>query len=440
MSTTIVSIGAWAGASESRGAARALLAFGSVPRAGVMPAAAAAAPAAPRPGAGSPAAGSSSAGLRRQTADLLPASRQKRAESACQDGYVVLSDVPASTEEAPRRSRWRSVWLVGRVVVFGALAYAAAQVVLSNSAELSGASSYLRHAGWGWIAVAAGAEALSYLNFALLQRVLLQAGGLRLGIGQLAALSLAGNAITNSLPGGGAFATVFAYRQFRRRGADEALTTWTIVAFTALTAVTLALLAVAGLLIAGEDGQVQGLWPLVAVLIAGPAIGVAILLRPGLLMVVVRRPVGWIDRLTSDHRDPKGAVERLIAKLETVTPRPRQWLFGLLFAGGNWMFDCGCLAASFMAVGAPVPWRGLLVAYGAAQVAANLPITPGGLGVVEGSLTVALVAFGGQTASTVAAVLLYRVISFWLVLPVGWSAWVGIHVNARRSDREVAAL
>ena len=62
---------------------------------------------------------------------------------------------------------------------------------------------------------------------------------------------------------------------------------------------------------------------------------------------------------------------------------------------GNWVADCGCLALSFLAVGARVPWRGLLLAYGAGQLATILPITPGGLGVVEGSLTVALVTFGG---------------------------------------------
>jgi uncharacterized protein (TIRG00374 family) len=87
---------------------------------------------------------------------------------------------------------------------------------------------------------------------------------------------------------------------------------------------------------------------------------------------------------------------------------------------------------AFTAVGAAVPWRGLLVAYGAAQVAANLPITPGGLGVVEGSLTVALVAYGGSTAATVAAVVLYRILSFWIPVPLGWASWGGLHVQGRR--------
>jgi hypothetical protein len=65
-------------------------------------------------------------------------------------------------------------------------------------------------------------------------------------------------------------------------------------------------------------------------------------------------------------------------------------------------------------------------------VATNLPITPGGLGVVEGSLTIALVAYGGSTAGSVAAVLLYRIMSFWVPMPLGWIAWGGLRVQARR--------
>jgi uncharacterized protein (TIRG00374 family) len=98
---------------------------------------------------------------------------------------------------------------------------------------------------------------------------------------------------------------------------------------------------------------------------------------------------------------------------------------------GNWLFDCACLALAFGAVGAEVPWRGLLLAYGTAQLAANLPITPGGLGVVEGSLSIALVFYGGAEASTVAAVLLYRIISFWCLLPLGWASWALLRSSGR---------
>jgi uncharacterized protein (TIRG00374 family) len=106
---------------------------------------------------------------------------------------------------------------------------------------------------------------------------------------------------------------------------------------------------------------------------------------------------------------------------------------------GNWLWDCAALVCAFLAVGSGVPWRGLLLAYGAAQLASNLPITPGGLGVVEGSLTVALVAYGGAHSATVAAVLLYRIISFWLLLPLGWAATFGLAWRNRRLAARVAA-
>jgi hypothetical protein len=83
-------------------------------------------------------------------------------------------------------------------------------------------------------------------------------------------------------------------------------------------------------------------------------------------------------------------------------------------------------------VGSGVPWKGLLLAYAAGQLASNLPITPGGLGVVEGSLTVALVAFGGGQVGTVAAVLLYRLISFWAMLPIGYASFGVLAARTRR--------
>jgi hypothetical protein len=94
----------------------------------------------------------------------------------------------------------------------------------------------------------------------------------------------------------------------------------------------------------------------------------------------------------------------------------------------------------FIAIDAPIPWKGLLLAYGAGQLAATLPITPGGLGVVEGSITVALVAFGGAESSTVDAVLLYRVISFWLILALGWLFIGQLALQVRRGRWSRSAM
>jgi uncharacterized membrane protein YbhN (UPF0104 family) len=347
----------------------------------------------------------------------------------------------AEAETVPRRARWRRAWSIGKYFVFLALALVAVQVVLSHSDELSGAATYLNHLHPGWIVLAVSFEALSMLSFTALQRHLLSVGGVHLPLAPLVVITLAGNAMANSLPGGGAFASVFAYRQFRRKGADEALATWTLVAVTGLTAVTLATIAAAGAFIAGEDGGVSGLLPLLALMVAGPAIGVAVLLRPRLLTTLLTPPLRLSRRLTGrPRREPEQFVTRFVVRLESVTPRLHDWLIALGLAAGNWVADCTCLVAAFLAVGAPVPLRALLLAYGAAQVAANLPITPGGLGVVEGSLTVALVAFGGSTSATVAAVLFYRLLSFWVLLPLGWTAWGALALQARRVKARQAVL
>jgi hypothetical protein len=106
----------------------------------------------------------------------------------------------------------------------------------------------------------------------------------------------------------------------------------------------------------------------------------------------------------------------------------------------NWLLDCACFAMMFVAIDAPIPWKGLLLAYGAGQLAATLPITPGGLGVVEGSITVALVAFGGAENSTVDAVLLYRVISFWFILALGWLFIGQLALQVRRGRWSRSAM
>jgi hypothetical protein len=75
-------------------------------------------------------------------------------------------------------------------------------------------------------------------------------------------------------------------------------------------------------------------------------------------------------------------------------------------------------------------------------LAANLPVTPGGLGAVEGTITIALVAFGGPTHNAItSAVLMYRILSFWLVLAVGWGLWSVLALQVRRGrwSQEVLA-
>jgi uncharacterized protein (TIRG00374 family) len=335
-----------------------------------------------------------------------------------------------------RRPGWRRAFRFARYVIGLGLAALAFVVVFGRRDELAGASSYLARLSWPWLVAAVVVEGASLAAFGGLQRCLLRAGGVPVRLGAMTAVALAGNSINNSLPAGPLFASAFAFRQFRRRGADDTLAAWVLVGTTVLAAAALAIVASVGLGLAGSQGSALGIVEPILLSLAVALAAVLLLRRPGILARPARACLRAVQALV--HRpkgDARSLVRRLVERVQAVTPGGRRLAEGLAWALSNWVLDCACLAASFGVVGAPVPWRALLLAYGAGQLAANLPITPGGLGVVEGSLTIALVAFGGQEGVTVAAVLVYRIISFWVSLPVGWIAWAGLTASARATDR-----
>lgn len=339
----------------------------------------------------------------------------------------------------PTAGRWYRVWRWGRYVLGLALSGLALWLVLGKTNELSGASHYFAHLVWVWVAVAAVAEASSYLAFAELQRRLLKAGGTEVAVRPITGVTLAGNAMQNSLPAGLVLAAAYAFRQYRRFGADDVLSGWTITATTAVSFVALATLAAGGLTLAFGLGSALDL---VAVIVGIAATAALLVIAWTRRSAIISR-AGACVRISQkvSHRppgDPDEVASRLMERVRAISPGRTDWAWVLAMGLSNWLADMACLAVAFLAVGAAVPWKGLLLAYAAAQLAANLPITPGGLGVVEGSLTVALVAFGGGQASTVAAVLIYRLFNFWIMLPVGWASWGVMALAGRR--RRAAAL
>lgn len=347
---------------------------------------------------------------------------------------------------APGRGWLARAWPVIRLVVALAAVGVAAWAISGKTQELQGVTGYLDRLRWWWVVVAVVAEAACYLALSQLQRRLLRAGKVRIPVPQMFGITMAGSAIQNSFPGGSVVYLAYLFRQFRRWGADDLLATWVILAFNVVTFASLAAVSAVGLALAASTGSAYDLVEaILGILLVSLLFVVAISERRRLLPHVTRA-VRLSQRLF--HRPHAGtpAAEVVAAwtgELAAVSPSARVWTRAAVMGLANWLADLSCLALSFMAVGAAVPWQGLLLAYGAGQLAATLPITPGGLGAVEGSLTVALVTFGGATESTVAAVLLYRVLSFWLVLLFGWSAWGTLAVlGRRRSSRsvELAAL
>lgn len=347
-------------------------------------------------------------------------------------GTIVCVDAPRAATPAEDRRWWRrgggwrrlwGWWPWLRYLVGLALAGVALWAVLGQRGELSGFSAAISHLRWWWVALGLLAEAGSYVAFAVAQRRLLAVTGVTVPAWSMTVIIFVATAITNSVPGGPVVASIFSFRQFRRRGADEVTAGWALLAIVVAAGTGLALLAGVGLVVAGAEGVSTDLVEVTAAVVAVALAGSVLLVQRRAAMWLVERSLHVVRRAGGRSAEAFPALSVVGARLAAVRISWRQMAGAVLWSGGNWVLDCGCLCLAFLALGAPVPWRGLLLAYGAGQLAANLPITPGGLGVVEGSMTIALVAFGGDVTTTATAVLLYRLMSYWLELPIGWAAW-----------------
>ena len=125
-----------------------------------------------------------------------------------------------------------------------------------------------------------------------------------------------------------------------------------------------------------------------------------------------RQPLTGMDRRFLDDRD---SVRHVLG---------RQWRQAIFLTTGRIGFDFGCLLAALRATGAhPQPSLALL-AYAAASIVALIPLTPGGLGIVEASLASLLVLAGVPSSSAFVATLGYRLFAYWLPVLAGGPAYL----------------
>jgi putative heme transporter len=336
----------------------------------------------------------------------------------------------------------RRYWPILRFVLGIGVAVAVLWVLAGHRGELSSLPAVFSKLNWWWVPPAVIVELVSFVCFARMQYELLDSGGLKAPILPLLEMTFAAQSLANSLPGGTAASAVYGFRWFRRFGADDTLAAWAMVGTVISSIISLSLVSTAGLAMATGEGSSLDLIPVI--------IGAFLLTVAIGALFVYERPLTWVltwavrisRSITGRPRgDVAAQIERLIGWVTTVRLGWRQIGQIVFWGTANWLFDCACLAMMFQAVHASIPWRGLLLAYGAGQLAASLPITPGGLGAVEGSIAIALTAFGGASLKNIVdAVLMYRIISFWLILVIGWALWGNLAIQVRRGRWRRRAL
>jgi uncharacterized protein (TIRG00374 family) len=316
-------------------------------------------------------------------------------------------------------------------------------LLVGKRGELVASWHQLGRVSLAWVAAGVSAEALSLWIFAYLQHRVLRLSGTRIGMPALYLLTLANDAIAATVPGEPAVSSAYRYRYYRRRGASSASAGWTVFTILIAQAIGMSMLLLLGVIIAlGASTSAAGtgvtLLGLVVVIGAG-----AVLVRRDLVLRLAGRLVRGFQRLTGHPRGSVGArVEATLARMREIPLGPRSTVMIVALAASVWFSDFLCLTFSFRAVHAPVPWAGVLLAYGAAQVVGSFPIVPGGLGIVEGSLAVILVAYGASRVSALSAAIMFRVANFWLAIVLGWLGVAAIALHERRAgtpDPDAAA-
>jgi uncharacterized protein (TIRG00374 family) len=129
-------------------------------------------------------------------------------------------------------------------------------------------------------------------------------------------------------------------------------------------------------------------------------------------------------------------VRRLAERLRALAADRPLLVRSIGWAAANWLLDAASLSVFLFTFGYRAGIDGLLVSYGLANVLAAIPVTPGGLGVVEAVLTASLVGFGAPHGAAVLGVIGYRLVNFWLPIPLGAAAYLSLRLDpqARRGE------
>lgn len=333
-----------------------------------------------------------------------------------------------ATREPAKRLRRTIFWLA----VTGVSLYLVAPSVLDTLDSYRQITRF----SIAWLAGMAVLQGASLACMWALQRIALHVRRWR----PVIASQLASNALAKIAPGGGAMGSALQYKMLVQAGLPPASTVGALTAINLLTfamVLALPLLAIPALLRGGVDRN------LLETAVVGLAVAV-IATAVGGVLLATDRPLAWIGRVIQRVRNKLRRHSQPLTELPARLLRERdrilatlgpRWKRALLATAGRWGFDYATLLAALAAIGShPRPGLALL-AFCGAQVLAQIPVTPGGLGFVEAGLSAMLVLAGVSPGDAVLATFVYRLFSYWLPLPLGLvGLWLQRGVVARSAN------
>jgi uncharacterized protein (TIRG00374 family) len=346
----------------------------------------------------------------------------------------------------PRRRRVRRQvkWGIYAVGLFLILEY----LVLP---QLSGARKSLNLLGKiniAYVIAGVALEAAALVSYSQLTHTVLRHEGPRRS--RLLRINLSSLAVSHIMPGGTAPGTAVAFRLLTQSGVPGADAGFALAMQGAGSALVLNSILWLALLVSVFLHGYNPLYAVAAgagVVLMGLFAAVVVALTRGRdrSVEVIRR---WAAHVPILDGDMLAVQTRRVAERLGQFLSERQLLARAVgWAAAFWLLDASSLFVFIAAFGKIVSPVDLLVAYGLAQVLAVIPITPSGLGVIEGVLIPTLTGFGVSREVAILGVLGYRLVNFWLPIPVGGIAYLSLRFSGegwsqrlRDARDEVASL
>jgi hypothetical protein len=174
---------------------------------------------------------------------------------------------------------------------------------------------------------------------------------------------------------------------------------------------------------------------LIAVFVLAVAAGIVFGLMKG--QSQAERIVYWVGSRVKflDGDKLVALVRRLAQRLRELLDDPALVRRLAIWATLNWLLDAAALWVFLRAFGTSARIDFLLVSFCVANISASVPITPGGLGVLDATLVATLALFGYGNVAGI-AVPMYRLAQYWLPIPLGVLAYISLRAGPWRIDRE----
>lgn len=282
-----------------------------------------------------------------------------------------------------------------------------------------------------------GLEAAALISYAQLTRTVLPAGHNQ-SLFTILRIELTTLSVSHCAPGGTATGTALGYRLLTQRGVARPDVGFAIAMQGIGSAVILNMILWLALIVSIP------VWGFSAVYLIAAAVGAVLMGATAILIFLFTRGEERVGAALEHaaHRVPfvdgpalRRSFEQIGRRVGELSGQRPLVVRAALWATANWLLDAASLEVFVGAFGRWVNPDGLLVAYGLANVLAAIPITPGGLGVIEATLTSILVGFGTPRAIATLGVVGYRLINFWAPIPLGGLAYLSLEVASddRRS-------